>query len=456
MVINMDKLIDIFTLQKSDFYNEKMSINKRVEFLKVLKANIIKFEDEIYTALKQELGKSPHESYSTELSLIYNEINYFIKNLKKIEKPEKIHNKFPFWFSSLNKVCHEPYGVVLIMSPFNYPFQLLFVPLIGAIASGNRIFVKISPLSSKTDLVIKKIISSTFSKNIVFYVDNTSENISNLFNLNFDFIFFTGSTKFGKIISSRFAERLTPMVLELGGKCPVIIDNDIDLVLTIKRLLWGKLLNAGQTCIAADYVIVNSNIYNKFILEIIKQLKIHYPNYLSNEKFGKIIDVNNFKRLMTLITNQKIIYGGNHKVESLKIEPTIIEVENSNNILMQEEIFGPILPIIKYDNSNDVISIINDNPNPLAIYIFSSNNKFIDYVYNKTQSGSFVVNDVLFQITKPLPFGGIKSSGMGTYHFKYSYECFTYKRPYVKTSNVSHELRFNPEKVALKKLKKLF
>lgn len=452
----MSILTDVFTLQKNNFNNDKITIYKRIELLKILKNNIIQFEDEIYDSLKYELGKSSHESYSTELSLIYNEINYFIKNLKKLSKPKKIYNKFPFWFSSQNKICHNPYGVVLIISPFNYPFQLLFVPLIGAIASGNRVFVKVSPLSSKTELVIKKILSKTFSQELVFFVDNNSENISNLFNLNFDFIFFTGSTNFGKIISSKFSDRLTPMVLELGGKCPVIIDKQINLELTVKRLLWGKLLNAGQTCIAADYVIINSHIYNEFIVELIRQLKLNYSNCLNSDKFGKIININNFKRLTTLINNQKIIYGGNSDINLLKIEPTIIEIEGTNNILMKEEIFGPILPIIKYKNDSDIIDIINVNPSPLAIYIFSTNDNLTNYVFNKTQSGSFVVNDVLFQITKPLPFGGVNNSGMGNYHFEHSFKCFTHERPYVKTTNLSHELRFNPYKVSLKKLKTIF
>lgn len=452
----MNKLIETFNLQKDNFDNNKLTINRRIEFLNILKSNIKKLENEIYDSLKQELGKSAHESYSTELSLIYNEIDYFVKNLTKLSKPQKVHNKFPFWFSSQNKICLEPYGIVLIMSPFNYPFQLLFVPLIGAIATGNRVFVKVSPLSSKTQIVIKKIIDDTFSKDLVFFVDNSPENVSILFDLNFDFIFFTGSTNFGKVISSRFADRLTPMVLELGGKCPVIIDKDINLELSVKRLLWGKLLNVGQTCIAADYAIIHSDIYNKFIQELIKQLKLDYPNYLNNDKFGKIIDINNFKRLVSLINNQKIIYGGNNNVNSLKIEPTIIEIENTNNILMKEEIFGPILPIIKYENNSDIIDIIKTNQYPLAVYIFSTNDHLINYVFNQTQSGSFVVNDVLFQITKPLPFGGIKNSGMGTYHFEHSFNCFTYKRPYVKTSNLSHELRFNPDKISLKKLKKMF
>ncbi|MEG2922688.1 MAG: aldehyde dehydrogenase family protein [Malacoplasma sp.] len=445
----------VLNKQKDENNSKRMSLSYRIELLNKLKTNILKYEDKIYDALKIELAKTPHESYSSEISLILNEIDYFVKNLKKISKPKSINNKFPFWFSSNNKIINEPYGTVLIMSPFNYPFQLLFVPLIGAIASGNRAFVKVSPLSTSSTPVIRSVLADTFSEEIVFFVENTKENIDILFDLKFDFVFFTGSTNMGKIISSKLASSLIPMVLELGGKCPVIIDNNVDLCLTIKRLLWGKLLNVGQTCIAADYVIVNSLIYDDFISELIRQLKSNYNNALCDEKFGKIIDLNNFNRLLTMINKQKILFGGKSDIDSLKIEPTIIEIDNTNNILLKEEIFGPILPILKYGKIDEILNIINLNPDPLAIYVFTQDNKFAKTIFDKTRSGSFVINDVLFQITKQLPFGGIKNSGIGNYHFLWSFKCFTYERPYVKTSKISHQLRFEPHKVSLKKLKSI-
>lgn len=439
---------------KTEFIEKDRTVEQRIEWLKQLKSVLKKDEHLIYEALYNDLSKNKYESYTSELALIFNEIDYFIKNLKKIVKPEKVKNFFPYWFASKNLITRKARGVCLIIAPYNYPFQLSLVPLVGAIASGNLVMLKNSPSTFSSNGVIKKILGQVFANNQVYVVDNKEDDVMTLFDLDFDHVFFTGSTKIGKLISEKFTPRSIPITLELGGKSPTIIDKTANLENAVKKIIWGKVLNAGQTCIAPDYCLVHTAVYDEFRNLLVRELKNQVQNFVTNDRYGKIIDKVQFERLVEIIKKSNVVSGGNYDSVSLKIEPTVVEVKAIDEAAMMQEIFGPIMPLYRFSNNKELLNLIKKNPNPLTIYLFANDKAFSKFLYNKTDSGSFVINDTIMQITKYLPFGGIKSSGLGSYHAYYSYLCFTYERPVVITKKADNELRYNPYKVSLKKLQK--
>ncbi|HBL4849033.1 TPA: aldehyde dehydrogenase family protein, partial [Clostridioides difficile] len=363
------------------YYNtgKTRDISFRIEQLKKLKLVVSQNEEKILLALKKDLNKSDFEGFMTEVGMFYSELNFAIKNIRKWSKIKRVKSSMVN-FPSISKVVPQPYGVTLIMSPWNYPFQLALIPLVWSLVAGNCVILKPSEYSVSTSSVVKDIVEDTFSKEYVAVVQGSQEESEKLLLERFDYIFFTGSTNVGKIIMKSASEHLTPITLELGGKSPCIILKDANIDLTAKRLTWGKLINAGQTCVAPDYVLVHEDRKN----ELIEKIKYYTNKYFgdnpcNNEQFPKIINQRHFNRILSLIDKDKIVYGGNYNKETLKIEPTIVDNVNWDDNIMKEEIFGPIFPILTYKDLDEVIQKIIQMPNPLALYIFTKNK----YLENK-------------------------------------------------------------------------
>ncbi|WP_250278458.1 aldehyde dehydrogenase family protein [[Clostridium] colinum] len=443
---------------KKDFFktNITKNINFRIQMLKNLKKSIIKYENDIIMALKKDLNRSEFDSYTAEILPILHEIDYFLKNTKKLSK--KIVKKTP-------KMClgyksyeiKDPYGICLIISPWNYPFLLALSPLVGAISAGNCAIIKPSEYSQNSSNILKKIIEDTFDDNYCQVVLGEADVVENIIENNIDFIFFTGSTNIGKIIMKNAAKTLTPVALELGGKSPCIIDKNIDLDKTAKRIVWGKTLNAGQTCIAPDYLLVHNDIKDKLIEKIIFYTKKFLGNEpLKNAQYSKIINEKNFNRILNLIKDTNIIYGGKYDEKTLKIEPTYVDNVSIKQNIMKEEIFGPILPIISYNNLKEVYNIVEYNKNPLAMYIFSKNKKFVNILIENIPCGNICINDTILQVSNHnIPFGGRGNSGIGVYHGKYSFELFSHKKGVLKATNLYDlNIRYNNNLSLLKKLLK--
>lgn len=414
-----------------------LSFEFRIEQLKKLRKTIIKYEEELKTALYKDLGKSNFETYTSEIGFVLSSITHTIKHLKKWMKPEK--KKTPIsLFLSKSMIIKEPYGSVYIIGPYNYPFQLIMEPLIGALSAGNCAVLSPSELTPSVSEVIKEIIKSTFEPEYVSCIDGGIENNTILLNAGFDYIFFTGSVNVGKIVMEAASKNLIPVTLELGGKSPVIIDKNVNLKVVCERILWGKLMNVGQTCVAPDYVFVHNKIKDEFLNEMKAVLYRFYGyNIKGNSDYGRIVNSNHIKRLKNILDRDKnhIFIGGTVDEEQRYIEPTILCPDNFNVASMQEEIFGPILPVFGYDDLSKALSYIRKNPKPLALYIFSNDKKIIKKIINNTSSGGVSINDTIsHMINTNLPFGGVGTSGIGSYHGKYSFTTFSHHRSVLKRS----------------------
>ena len=387
------------------------SVKYRLESLKKLLFTIKKYENEIFESLKKDLNKSGYESYLTEIFIIKQEIKTMISNSGKWSKIKKISPSI-INFPSKDYILPEPYGVTLHISPWNYPFQLSLGPLIGAVAAGNTVILKPSEHSVSTSALIKKIISESFDQDHVSLILGDSKVATKLLSYRWDYIFFTGSPEIGKIIAKAASINLTPYTLELGGKNPCIVDETVPIELSAKRIIWGKFLNCGQTCIAPDYLIVHNSILDSFKNELKKQIIIAFGEKpLKSESYGKIISDKHILRLKKLIKNQKIFHGGKIDREKKYFEPTIIINPDLDSELMKNEIFGPILPLVTYENINEIDHIIKKYEKPLGFYIFSKRNKFVKELLFKYSFGGGVVNDSIIQFTNDkLPFGGIGHS----------------------------------------------
>lgn len=427
---------DTLKKQKEFFKSGKTKdIQFRIENLNKLKKNIEKNEQYIMEALKKDLGKSNFESYSTELGIVLIEISFIIKHLKKWAKPKKV--KTPITnFKSSSYIYPEPYGNTLILSPWNYPFQLSIVPLIGSIAAGNTVILKPSSTSYYTSKIIEEIINENFDTGYIHVI--TGERGKKLLDENFDYIFYTGSVPVGKIVMEKASKYLTPVTLELGGKSPCIVDGKANLNLSAKRIVWGKFLNSGQTCVAPDYMFIHKNVKNEMINNIIYYIKTFYgENPLYSEEYTKIINERQFNRLIKLLDNNKIIYGGDYDKDSLYISPTLMNNVNWDDPIMGEEIFGPILPILEYEELNEVIDIVNSHPKPLALYFFSNDKENAEKIINGISFGGGCINDTIMHLSSPyLPFGGVGTSGMGSYHGKKSFDTFTHYKSILEKSNI--------------------
>lgn len=430
-----------------DFFNQNKTLDMafRLEALDKLYAKIKEKENEILRALKEDLNKSATEAYMSEVGMVLGEISYFKRNLRKWNKPKRVLTSLAN-FPSRSKIYPQPYGRVLIMAPWNYPFYLSIMPLIGAIGGGNCAVVKPSAYAPTTALIIKDILDSIFPKDFVFTVLGEREENQMLLNTEFDYIFFTGSIKVGKLVMESASKNLTPVTLELGGKSPAIIDDTADLEKTAKSIAFGKFLNAGQTCVAPDYVLVHEKVKKDFIEKLKSKIKDFYTkDPLNFTDYPKIINKGHFERLESLINEEKIVFGGKVDKTSLKIEPTIIDEPDNSSPLMEEEIFGPILPIVSFTSINEVIQELKKKEKPLALYIFTKNKNLYNQVIKEIPFGGGCVNDTIVHLASPsLPFGGLGQSGMGAYHGKYSFETFTHKKSIVKKGSFDLPLKYPP------------
>lgn len=431
-------------------------ISFRVKQLKILKKAIESKEDEILKALNLDLRKSETEAYVSEVASVLKEINFALKNIKKWKKPKKARTPF-ILFPASSYIYQEPYGRVLIIGPWNYPFELLFMPLIGSITAGNCSVVKPSEMAPNCSRVIANIIKKNFDQSYIAVAEGGAEETQALLEQKFDYIFFTGGTRVGKIIMESAAKHLTPITLELGGKCPCIVDEEIDTETTARRIAWGKFFNAGQTCVAPDYLLVHKSIKNELLKNIQTVIKQFYgENPSKSNDYGRIINERHFSRLSELLNEGNIIAGGNVNKNDLYIAPTVIDNISWNSKIMEDEIFGPILPVIEYENIDEIISIFYKKPKPLALYFFSKDKYKQEKILSQTSSGGVSINDVMAHIQNiNLPFGGVGDSGIGAYHGKASFDTFSRNKSVVKRSFFENKMKYPPYKTPLKYLKKV-
>lgn len=452
------KIQDIIKKQKEFFATGKTkSIAYRIESLKKLKKVILQNEQAIKDALKKDLNKSYSESYMTEIGMTLSELSYVLRHTKGWAKKKIVPTPIVH-FPSISFQSPEPYGVALILAPWNYPFMLIMEPLIGAIASGNTVILKPSEIAPSTAEIIEKIIKSCFNQEYVAVIQGDKEVSQELIDSKVDYIFYTGGTKVGKIVMESAAKNLVPVTLELGGKSPCIINEKYNTKLAAKRLVFGKLLNAGQTCIAPDYVLVNKNVKKELVQWIQYYLdKFLGKNILNNPDYPKIINQRHFDRISSLLENQNVLLGGNKDIQNLKIEPTIIDNPSRESKVMNEEIFGPILPIIEYSNIEEVITYIRSFEKPLALYLFTNNKKLENTIINEISFGGGCINDTIIHIANSnIPFGGVGYSGIGGYHGKASFDTFSHTRSITKKFALDLPLRYMPYKTWKDKIVKLF
>ncbi|MFR5562675.1 MAG: aldehyde dehydrogenase [Clostridium sp.] len=456
----MEDINLIFKNQKEFFESGKtINVDYRIKNLKKLNDIIKKNEDKILNELKKDLGKSNFEGYVTEVGILYDDINFHIKNVKKWSSEEK--RKSPIvYYPSKSYIYKEPYGVTLIIGPFNYPFQLVIAPLIGAISAGNTAIIKPSENSRNIALLLEKLINENFPEGYLRVVNplGGKETVSLLLDKPFDYIFFTGSVRVGKLVMQKAAQHLTPVTLELGGKSPCIVDSDAKLKLAAKRIVWGKFLNAGQTCVAPDYLCVHKSVKDELLKLIINEIRVQFgENVRNSEDYPRIVNKSSLERLSGYLNDGKIYYGGNIDEDNLYMEPTLIIKPDLNSPLMSDEIFGPILPILVYEDLDNVIKFINHREKPLALYYFSESKKKIKYVLTSTTSGGVTINDTIIHVANPnLPFGGVGNSGVGKYHGKESFETFTHNKSVMKRGTfIEFNIRFAPYKNRLNLVKRI-
>ncbi|MCP4121418.1 MAG: aldehyde dehydrogenase [Bacteroidetes bacterium] len=423
-------------------------VSFRIKALKQLKKTVKKLEAEIYEALAKDLHKPTFETYTSEIGMIYEDINLMISHLKSWATPKLSRTGFAN-FPARSYTYAEPFGTTLIIGAWNYPLQLTLVPLIGAVAAGNCSIVKPSELALQSSAIVTRIIRESFEEAHVTSIEGDVEISRALLAEKFDFIFFTGSTNVGKIVYRAAAEHLTPVVLELGGKSPCIVDRTADIELAAKRIAWGKFFNAGQSCVAPDYVLADASIKDKLVVALKKYIAEFFgENPQQSQDLSRIISDRHFNRLTDMLSGAEILSGGRFETEFRYIEPTIVEVDDFDHQLMQEEIFGPILPILSVDSLDEAIEAVDHHPNPLALYIFSSNYRNQQKVLNSINFGGGCVNDTVAHVANNhIPFGGIGTSGIGRYHGKASFETFShFKSVMHKAAWPDVPLRYPPYK----------
>lgn len=455
----MDNIEAIINKQRAFFMSQKTkNVNFRIEQLKKLREIIKQKENEICKALELDLGKSNTESYMTEIGMVLEDLRYVIKHTKKWTKKE-YHIAPLAQFPSTSFRIAEPYGLTLIISPWNYPFLLTIQPLVGAISAGNCAIIKPSEYSQYTSKIIKDIIEEVFNEEYVAVILGEKEVAEKLLKNKFDYIFYTGSTRVGKIVMESAAKNLTPVTLELGGKSPCIIDKNSNVKLAAKRIIFGKLLNCGQTCVAPDYVFVQKEVKQEFINYCKEYIeKFIGSNWNENKEYPKIINKRQFDRMIELIEKEDIAYGGSFDEKTLKIQPTLLDNKSFESKAMQEEIFGPILPIIEYIDLEEPIKYINENNKPLALYIFTNSKRVENRILKEVSYGGGCINDTIIHLaSSKLGFGGIGYSGMGEYHGKYSFKTFShYKSIINKSTLIDLPMRYHPFKKINDRLIRIF
>ncbi|WP_077416915.1 aldehyde dehydrogenase [Chryseobacterium sp. JV274] len=421
--------IERILLNQRDFFTTQQTKNLafRKMYLEKLKSLIIANEKMLYEAINKDFGKSEFDTFTTELSFILNDINYYIKNLKSLSKPKKVSTNLVNQLGS-SKVHADPLGCVLVIGAWNYPYQLSLSPVIAAMAAGNCCILKPSEIAENTMKAMAFIINENFPPEYLYVYEGDIDETTALLKLKFDKIFFTGSTKVGKIVYKAAAEHLTPVTLELGGKSPAIVTKNANLEIAAKRIVWGKFLNAGQTCVAPDYLLVEETIQEQF-LEMLRKYIKEFKYEAGSGQYTRIINQRNFQRLIHLIDKDKIYSGGSFDEEKLHIEPTILNPINWNDEIMQEEIFGPLLPVISFQSYNAVLNSVLELEKPLAAYLFTNNSEEKEIFTRKLSFGGGCINDTVMHLSNDhLPFGGVGSSGIGNYHGKYGFETFSHQK----------------------------
>ena len=433
IVYSTGRMKKVYASQKAYFKtHETKSYAFRVQQLERLREALINHETLFQEALFKDLHKSSFELYSTEIGFVLASIAKTIKKLKKWMRHQKVKTPIYQMFTK-SYTRYEPLGTVLIIGPYNYPFQLVIEPLIGALAAGNTVMIKPSEFASHTEKALEKVLNDVFDPRVVHVVTGGVETTQALLKLRFDHIFFTGSTRVGQIVYEAAAKHLTPVTLELGGKSPTIVDATAKLDVAAKRIVFGKFINAGQTCIAPDYIYVHASIKDRFIETVKRTIDAFYSD--QEHQYGRIINEKHFQRLSGLIAEDKIVYGGKRNADSKYIEPTILDNVDWQDKVMQEEIFGPILPVLSYQDLDHVITTIQAQEKPLALYLFTEDKATIKRVFHELSFGGGAINDTIMHVANPyLPFGGVGYSGIGAYHGKTSFETFSHLKSYVKKS----------------------
>ena len=446
MEINVKEILK----RQRDFFSlgRTLPVSFRIDMLKKLYLAVKENEEVIFEALRLDLGKSEYESYMCEVGLSLSEISYLIKNTKKFAKPRRVKTPIA-QFAAKSYEIRTPYGNTLIMSPWNYPFLLTVTPLATAIAAGNTAIVKPSAYAPNVSALISDMLGKIFPDEYVATVSGGRRENAALLSEKFDFIFFTGSQSVGKEVLRRAAENLTPAVLELGGKSPAIVDETAKIPLAAKRIVFGKLLNAGQTCVAPDYILCQKSVKDELVREIIREIKAQCgDNPLENSEYGKIINEKHFSRILSLISSEKVVYGGEYNESSLKIAPTVMDNVSFDDAVMGEEIFGPILPIVSFDSFDEVYKILSEREKPLALYLFTEDRKRAREAVRKISFGGGCINDTVIHLaTSNLGFGGVGESGMGAYHGKVGFDSFSHTKSIVdKKTFIDLPMRYRPYK----------
>lgn len=433
----MASTVAMLAAKQREYFNQNRTRPEAVRraALSSLLEGIDRHEEEIYEALSQDLGKSKYEAYLAEVQLVRQEIKTSLKHLHRWMKPKRVGSTAAT-FPSKGKVFREPFGVTLVLSPWNYPFQLAMVPLVGAIAGGNCVLLRPSHSSPHTAALLRRLVAEALPEELAACVPEEAE-YDEILNEAYDLIFFTGSERVGKIVMEAASRHLTPVVLELGGKSPCMIDRTADLEVAARRVAWGKFLNAGQTCVAPDYLLVEETVREEFCRLLIRQVECLYTkNALEHPHYPRIINRHHFDRLTGYIAGWPDHSGGRSNPETLKIEPTLFYHASFEDPIMQEEIFGPILPVISFSDREEMIHAVKRRPRPLALYLFTRDRAFRDQVLDQIPFGGGCVNDTVIHLANHhLPFGGIGSSGMGQYHGAYSFEAFTHPKGVLLAKN---------------------
>ena len=442
--MNIEKILE---QQRAYFHSgATLPVSFRIENLKKLYAAVQKYEREIGEALTEDLGKSGFEGFMCETGLVLSELHYMIRHTRSFARERRVHTPLA-QFASRSYQKPTPYGNTLIMSPWNYPFLLTLDPLADAIAAGNTAIVKPSAYSPATSAVIEKLINECFDPQYVAVVTGGREENAALLEQKFDFVFFTGSQSVGKEVLRHTAETLTPAVLELGGKSPCIVDSTAKLPLAAKRIVFGKFLNCGQTCVAPDYVLCQRSVKDRLVEELCRQIKAQYGEEpLSNPNYGKIINEKHFARIYGLIDRDKIVHGGKVNKETLQIEPTVMDGVTWDDAVMQQEIFGPVLPVLTFDTFEEVYALLAKRPKPLALYLFSEDKGRMKEVSSRCSYGGGCMNDTIIHLaTSEMGFGGVGESGMGAYHGKEGFDVFSHTKSIVgKKTWLDLPMRYQP------------
>ncbi len=457
--MTQDQIRDLIARHRAFFASGRTKgLVFRREQLKVLRQAIADNDDAILNALRQDLGRSAFESYSGDIAIVVREIDYALRHLRRWARPQRVRTPLAY-FPARCVVSSEPYGVALIIGAWNFPLQLLFGPLVAAMAAGNCAVLKPPVASPQTTRLMTKIVGDLFPPAYLSVVKGGAETVEALLAERFDTIFFTGGTSTGRIVMAAAARHLTPVTLELGGKNPCIVDHDVDLDVTARRIVWGKFYNAGQSCVATDYLLADRRVKDALVSRIIAAIRRFYgDDPAKSPDYGRIVDDAHFVRLVRFLDRGDIVIGGQRDRTTRFIAPMVIDNVSPSDPIMQEEIFGPLLPVIAYDDIAEAVDVVNSRPHPLALYLFSRDRALQERVLSTTPSGGAVVNDVVIQETiAGLPFGGIGDSGIGRYHGKAGFDTFSHQRSIVRNNFLADIfLRYPPYRDHLRFLRRVF